>query len=71
MGVAVRDTKSDTTIATLRVAANSRNRRPTIPPMARMGRNTATSDTDIESTVKPTSREPMSAAWKGGTPISR
>ena len=43
------------------VTANSRNRRPTMPPISRIGRNTATSDTMlIDSTVKPTSRAPAS-----------
>ena len=42
--------------------ANSRNRRPTMPPISRIGMNTATSDRLIDSTVKPTSRAPWSAA---------
>ena len=32
--------------------------------------NTAISDRLIETTVKPTSREPSSAAWKRGMPSS-
>ena len=44
------------------VTANSRNRRPTIPPINRIGMNTATSEVLIESTAKPISWEPRSAA---------
>src|SRR3989442_6536225 len=71
MGVVVRETARETPMATLRVAENSGKSRPTIPPMRRIGRKTATSDTDIERTVKPTSREPLRAAWNGDSPISR
>ncbi len=52
------------------VMANSRNSRPTIPPMSRIGMNTATSDKLIDSTVKPTSRAPWSAASMRGMPAS-
>ena len=38
--------------------ANSRNSRPTMPPISSSGMNTATSDTLMVSTVKPTSRAP-------------
>ncbi len=37
MGVVVRDTTSEIRMATDRVTANSRNRRPTMPPISRMG----------------------------------
>src|SRR5436305_5516586 len=37
MGVAVSETKSDTLMATLSTTANSRKRRPTIPPILLMG----------------------------------
>jgi hypothetical protein len=40
------------------VTANSRNRRPTIPPISRSGMKTATSDTLIETMVKPISPRP-------------
>ena len=53
------------------VTANSRNSRPTLPAMSRIGMKTATSDVLIESTVKPISREPLSAACSGGSPASR
>ena len=41
-----------------------------MPPISRIGMNTAISDTLIDSTVKPTSRAPRSAAWKRGMPAS-
>ena len=59
MGVSVSDTKPETRIATEIVAANSRNTRPTTPPMKKTGMNTATSDSVIETMVKPISREPF------------
>ena len=68
IGVVVSDTTSEIMIATDSVIANSRKRRPTMPPISRMGMNTATSERLIESTVKPTSRAPMSAAWNRGMP---
>ena len=40
-------------MATLSVTANSRNSRPTMPPINRIGMNTASSDTVIETIVKP------------------
>ncbi len=53
-----------------RVTANSRNSRPTMPPMNRSGMNTATRLIEIETTVKPTSRAPRSAASSRGMPSS-
>ena len=70
IGVVVRETTSEMTTAAVRTAANSRNSRPMMPPMSRMGRNTATSETLIESTVKPISRAPCSAASRGFMPAS-
>ena len=52
------------------VTANSRNSRPTMPPMNSTGMNTATSESVIEMIVKPISREPSSAASNGRLPIS-
>ena len=52
------------------VTANSRNRRPTMPPISRIGMNTAISDRLIETTVKPTSRAPCSAASIRDMPAS-
>ena len=45
----------DTTMATESVTANSRNRRPTMPPISSSGMNTATSETLMVNTVEPTS----------------
>ncbi|MCY1535556.1 hypothetical protein D9M68_709680 [compost metagenome] len=70
IGVRVRDTSNEITMATARVMENSRNRRSTIPPMNRIERNTATSDRFIESKVKPTSRAPLNAASIGVSPAS-
>ena len=58
-------------IATDRVTANSRSRRPGRPPISSSGKNTATSDRLIDRTVKPTSRLPCSAACSGFIPASR
>ncbi len=52
------------------VTANSRNSRPTMPPMSSRGMNTATSDTEIEMMVKPISDAPLNAASSGFTPAS-
>ncbi|KWV86423.1 hypothetical protein PFLmoz3_03856 [Pseudomonas fluorescens] len=58
MGVKVSETISETMIAADKVMENSRNRLVTMPPMNRIDRNTATSDTFIDSKVKPTSWAP-------------
>jgi len=71
IGVVVSETTSDTATATESTTANSRKSRPTIPPISRMGMNTATSEALIERTVKPISREPRSAAASGVSPCSR
>ena len=52
------------------VTANSRNSRPVCPSMNSSGMNTATSDRLIDSTVKPTSRAPRSAAAMRSMPPS-
>ena len=70
IGVSVSETNPDTRIALLIVTANSWNRRPSSPPMNSTGMNTAVSESVIERIVKPISREPSSAAWSGGFPIS-
>ena len=70
MGVVVSDTTMEIRIATVSVTANSRNRRPTMPPISRIGMNTAISDRLIETTVKPTSLAPCSAALIRGMPAS-
>ena len=71
MGVVVSETSIETPMATDSVTANSRNSRPTIPPIIRIGMKTATSETLMVMTVKPISLAPCSAAWSGGTPSSR
>ena len=58
-------------MATDSVTANSRNRRPTTPPIRRIGMNTATSEMLIDSTVKPISRAPRRAASSRLWPASR
>ena len=70
IGVVVSETSSEISTAIDSVTANSRNSRPTMPPISRIGRNTAISDRLIDSTVKPTSRAPSSAASKRGMPAS-
>jgi hypothetical protein len=70
IGVSVSDTKPDTRIAMVTVTANSRNMRPTTPPMNRTGMNTATSESVIDRMVKPISRLPRSAARNGVSPAS-
>ena len=58
-------------IATLTVTANSRIKRPTMPDIKRIGRNTAISDTVIEMMVNATSRRPSTADCRRDLPISR
>ena len=70
MGVSVNDTKPETTMATAIVTANSRNTRPTMPPISSTGMNTAIRENVIEMMVKPISRAPLSAASKGRIPCS-
>ncbi len=53
-----------------RVTVNSRNSLPGMPPNNMKGRNTATSDRLMETTVKPTSWAPLRAARMRGTPLS-
>ncbi len=67
----VRETSSEIITAADRVTANSRNSRPTCPPMNSSGMNTATSEMLIDNTVKPTSRAPSRAAEKRSIPCSR
>ena len=70
MGVAVREITIEIAIATDRITANSRKRRPTIPLIIRIGMKTAISEMLIESTVNPISWEPLSAACIGFMPPS-
>ena len=57
-------------IAIETVTANSRNTRPTMPPISSTGMNTAISEKVIDTMVKPISREPFSAASNGRMPPS-
>ena len=57
-------------MATAIVTANSRNTRPTMPPISSTGMNTAISENVIETMVKPISRAPLSAASNGRMPPS-
>src|SRR5258708_4804810 len=61
---------AETTTAMVKVRANSRNMRPTMPVMNRSGMNTAISDTVSEITVKPISRAPRNAASSADSPCS-
>ncbi len=70
MGVRVSETKPEMMIAIEMVTANSRNTRPTMPPIKRTGMNTAISEKVIDTMVKPISREPFSAASNGRIPPS-
>ena len=70
MGVSVSDTTAEVAIATVSTTANSWNNLPRIPPMNRMGMNTATSDRLIDTTVNPICRAPTNAACKGAMPFS-
>ncbi len=55
MGVVVSEITIDTRMALESVMANSRNRRPMMPPISSSGMNTAISETLMEKTVKPIS----------------
>ena len=70
IGVRVSETTTDTTIAAVTVMANSRNRRPMIPPISSNGMKTAISEMLIDTTVKPISLAPLSAAAMGAVPSS-
>src|SRR5258708_31680016 len=70
MGVAVRETNSETMMATLRVTANSRSKRPMMVGKNKMGMKTAMSEALMERTVKPISFAPSMVAAKGFMPPS-
>src|ERR1700688_3379765 len=67
IGAKVSDTSAETAIEAVTVSANSRNSRPMMPLINKSGMNTAISEQEIDSTVKPISREPLSAAVYGGS----
>ena len=70
IGVRVSDTMADTTMVIETQMANSRNSRPTMPPISSSGMNTAISEILIETMVKPISPAPWIAAWTGSMPSS-
>ena len=70
IGVSVSEMKPDSMIAAEIVTANSKKKRPTMPPMNRIGMNTAHSDSVIDSTVNPISLAPLIAASNGSMPSS-
>jgi len=70
IGTSVSETKAETRIASPTTTANSWNSRPITPGMKKIGMKTAISEVEIEMIVKPTSREPRSAAWNGRSPAS-
>ena len=65
IGVTVSETTIEIAIANASVTENSRNNRPTMPPMNSSGMNAAISEMLIETTVKPICRAPASAARSG------
>src|SRR5271168_4185342 len=71
IGVVVSETTIEISTAIDSVTVNSLNNRPTSPPINSSGRNTATKDRLIESTVKPTSLAPAIAASTRVLPCSR
>ena len=70
IGDSVKAISADSTTATVTVTPNSRNRRPTMPPMKSSGINTAISETVIDTIVKPISADPSSAACLRSFPSS-
>ena len=71
IGVSDSDTTVEIAMAKVSVSENSRNSRPTTPPMNSSGVKAATSETLIEITVKPIWRAPSIAARSGDMPFSR
>jgi Phage integrase family len=67
IGVKVSAKVPEISIATVTVTANSRNNRPTMPPISKSGMNTATSERLIETMVKPIS--PTIIQRKTGRPV--
>ena len=65
IGVVVREMTIDTRIAAESVMANSRNRRPMMPPISSSGMNTAIRETLIEKTVKPISLRALQGGLHG------
>ena len=70
IGTTVRETNIEMMIAAAMVSANSRNSRPVLPVMSESGTSTATTDSVVAMTGKPTSLAPFHAASMGGSPSS-
>ncbi len=70
-GVKVSEIAAEATTATDTVTANSRKRRPMMPPMNNSGMNTAISEKVIEMIVNPIWPAPFNAASSGRMPCSR
>ena len=70
IGERVRATKLEMATATARATPNSLNNRPTEPVRKARGTKTATSETEVAITAKPTSCTPSTAAWRRRLPIS-
>src|ERR1017187_4262041 len=70
MGVRLIETMPEIRMAVQMVTANSRNKRPRIPAMNRMGINTAARERVIDTMVKPISLDPLSEATYGFSPFS-
>ena len=70
IGVSVTETTPEIRIAVAMVTANSRNMRPRMPPMNRIGMKTAVSDTVMVTIVDAISFEPASAASSRDSPRS-
>jgi len=71
VGARVNDTTTEIKMVEVAVRANSLNNRPTTPPMNSSGMNAATSEKLIETTVKPISPAPLTAASRMLSPASR
>ena len=70
MGVSEKLMNMLTRIVADMVMPNDLRNRPTIPPMKAMGRNTATSESVIESTARPISLVAAKAASRAVQPFS-
>ena len=70
IGTTVSDTNIEINIAAAMVIANSRNSLPVLPLMSESGASTATTDSVVAMTGKPTSSAPFHAASMGVSPSS-
>src|ERR1700733_10861359 len=70
MGVKVKEINPEIIVMAAKVMANSLKILPISPPINRIGIKTASRDIDIETIVKPISRDPSSEATKGDSPNS-